>query len=406
MQLPSGKDFPKKSNIREKRFKMNILFCYSNWMNPNKGGVQRVSDTLAKYLVGKGHALFYLTFQKDEKDDYLFPAKLFSLPDPVFSSDRNLDFYHKLLNHLSIDFVVSHDSSNNNSKFFLNTGNHQAKRISLYHTDPLLGLNKPVNQQSNLRKFIFKVFPRLIHFIKVNKKKREIDFLLKNSEKLVFLSNEFIKQISAELKINSTKFIAISNPTSLSFNNEIYMKKKQVLFIARLELAVKRPDIMLHIWSKLQGKFPDWELLFLGDGPDRHKVEQIAKSLELKNVKFEGFVDPFPYYREASVICMTSEYEGFGLVLPEAMQFGLAPITFNNWCSLKDIIEDKKTGILVRTGDIDTYVLELSLLLSDQKLRERISLAAKEYSQKFQIDTIGPEWINLLDGLIQGKNNV
>lgn len=63
---------------------------------------------------------------------------------------------------------------------------------------------------------------------------------------------------------------------------------------------------------------PDWHLDIVGDGPDAAALKELAERLRLSNVSFEGFRNPAPYYRRASIFCMTSTFEGFGLVLPEA----------------------------------------------------------------------------------------
>lgn len=370
-------------------------------MNPNEGGVGRVSDILAKYFVSEGHRLYYLNFEYDEKDNYIFPAEIFLLPDTEFFSNVNLDFYHNLLYQLSIDLIFNHDSSNNRSKFWLNTGKHHAKIISLHHNDPLYGLNRRSDLSRGLRGFLFKTFPLIFYYLKVLIKKREINYLLKKSDRLVLLSDEFKLQIKRDLKINSIKIKAINNPI-ISYNIQSSdIKSKQILFVARLELSQKRPDKMLKIWACLQNKYPDWKLLFLGDGPDRTNVEEMSKSMELKNVSFEGFVDPVPYYKESAILCMTSDYEGFGLVLPEAMQFGVVPITFNNWISLKDIIVDYETGILVRTDDLTDYVTKLDHLMSDVYFRNRISANAINHAKKFQIDKIGLKWIRLIEDVFK-----
>ena len=385
---------------------MNILFCYGNWMNPNCGGVQRVSDTLAKYFKSKGHKLCYLTFQFDANDKYVFPSTIYHLPDSIFFSDLNLSYYHQLLRDLSIDIIVNHDASNNRCKLWLNTGKQTVKKVSLYHTDPLHGIYQLVGLSRYIGnrlpgKLILKCLSSIFPYIKILRKRKEIRYLLNNSDKLVLLSDEFKKQIWNKLKISSLKISAISNPFILRPYKSYTAKKKKILFVARFELSVKRHDQILRVWSYIQNKFPDWELLFLGDGPDRKKVEEISKSLHLHKVRFEGFVDPDAYYSEASIICMTSDYEGFGLVLLEAMQYGVVPIAFNNWASLKDIIVDDVTGLLVKSGDLSDYSEKLAKLISNDVFRNSIATNAREYIKRFQIDTIGPKWLTLFDELME-----
>ena len=376
---------------------MNILFCFKNWMNPYNGGVPRVSDTLAKYFGDQGHIMFYLTHHRDICDAYHFPAKVFNLPNPDLFSRENLSYYHKLLKENLIDLIVNHDASNDRSRFFLNIGNHPAKKISLYHTDPLNGLYTTSDFSGKARKMLSEIFPKVIYSMKIIRKRREIRFLLKNSDRLILLSEQFKQQISKELKIKSNKIQAISNPL-LSYGQFIpENKKKQILFVARMDLLVKRPDKMLMIWSVIQNRHPDWELIFLGDGQDRKKVEDMAVSMKLLNVRFEGRVDPIPYYKDASIICMTSDYEGFGLVLLEGMQFGAIPVAFNNWISLKDIIIDMVTGIIVPTNDIQQYVEKISILMSDENMRMSFSYNAIDQAKKFEIEKIGPKWIKLIE---------
>lgn len=383
---------------------MNILICYRNWMNPNMGGVQRVTDTLVKYFISQGHKLFYLTYIVDDKDTYPFPAIIYHLPDPDFFSRSNIDFYHNLLFKLEIEIVINNDSSNTRSKLWLNTGKHSAKKISFYHTDPFYGINKIASifgdiRNPFLRDLIIRNFSGMVRIMKIQIKKRKILFLIKNSDKLVLLSDEFINLMRKEFNINSLKITAISNPCTLYGSQLSGIKKKQLLFVSRMEIYNKRPDRMLQIWAHLNTKYSDWELVFLGDGPDRNKIEEMARFKEIRNVRFEGFVDPVPYYKEASIVCMTSDYEGFGLVLVEAMHFGLAPIVFNNWASLKDIITDQETGILVECGNISEYVAKLDMLISNDVLRNRISSNAKEHSKQFWIETIGPKWEKLFKDL-------
>ncbi|GAF03246.1 glycosyltransferase [Saccharicrinis fermentans] len=366
---------------------MNILFVYQNWLNPNRGGVGRVADSLAMYLVQNGHRVYYLMHEYDENDTYKFPAQIFTLPHGDFFSATNVQFYHHVLHEKHIDIVLNHDASNERSKFWLETGASKARKVSLYHTDPLHGLNR------NMR--LGKVVQICVKALKIFGYRKVIGTLLKNSDKLVLLSQEFKKNMSKELKINSSKIVAISNPCvfeEVKFNNP---KKKQILFVGRLDWSSKRPDIMLRIWSHLYRIYSDWELLVLGDGPDRVKTQELARELKLERIFFKGFVKPEPFYKEASIICLTSDYEGFGLVMPEAMQYGVVPIAFNNWPSLKDIVVDGENGVIARQNDIPDFVAKLELLMSDATQRASIALRAKDSVKKFHIGVIGPQWIEL-----------
>jgi glycosyltransferase involved in cell wall biosynthesis len=96
---------------------------------------------------------------------------------------------------------------------------------------------------------------------------------------------------------------------------------------------------------------------------------------------------------------MTSDYEGFGMVLIEAMQFGVVPISFFNWSSLQDIIIHDKTGILVKSDNLNDYINKLLELMGNAKLRMTLSTNAAEHAKKFDIEIVGPKWLKLFENI-------
>ncbi len=365
---------------------MNILFCYGNSMNPMKGGVQKVSAIITKYLVSHGFNVFYLSHSEAKDEFYQLPVKRFLLPDKDFFSKSNGSYYHSLLTELSIDIVVNHDASNTRSKLFLNTGRIAVKKVSLHHNDPLARLNSVFYRTG--RKWIPAWLTRLIKIARI---RSEISYLLDNSHHVVLLSDSFVHDLKRYAWLTSRKFIAIPNP--IESNDEgTTSKKRIVLFVGRMEMKQKRPDQLLKIWSSLQQQFFDWELIMLGDGPDLEQVKSLTKELKLDRVSFKGFVNPIDYYKRSSIICVTSDYEGFGLVLVEAMQFGVVPVAFDNWASLKDIIPDATMGYRVPSGNRALYIERVASLMRNEELVNSMSKRAMEYSRQFDISIIGEKW--------------
>ncbi len=369
---------------------MNILFCYGNSMNPMKGGVQKVSAIITKYLVSHGFNVFYLSHNEANDEFYQLPVKRFLLPDKDFFSKSNGSYYHSLLTELSIDIVINHDASNNRSKLFLNTGRIAVKKISLHHNDPLARLNSVFYQTR--KKWIPTWLTRLIKIARI---RSEISYLLKNSHRVVLLSDSFVQDLQKYARLTSSKLIAIPNPIE-ECNEETSLKRQIVLFVGRMEMKQKRPDQLLKIWSILQHQFLNWELIMLGDGPDIEQVKSLTKELKLDRVSFKGFVNPIDYYKRSSIICVTSDYEGFGLVLVEAMQFGVVPVAFDNWTSLGDIIPDATLGYRVPSRNIDLYIERVASLMKNEELLNSMSKRAMEYSRQFDINIIGEKWKALL----------
>jgi glycosyltransferase involved in cell wall biosynthesis len=364
-------------------------------MNPNIGGVQRVSDILAKYLMKKGYNVYCLTFLEHD-DSYSPPFNIFSLPDKEFFSKTNLKYYHNLIKTLKIHVIINHDASNDRSRFFLNTGNLQVKKISFYHQDPIQGFNaKP---KHFLLKLIYSISPKLSIYLRILKRIDRLNFLITSSDAIVYLSERFCSDLWDCYRLKSDKFKVIPNPIT-TINSISAQKLNKIVFVGRLEFEQKRPELALEIWSRLANVFPDWEFIFLGDGIDRLQLENQVLTRNIKNVSFKGFVDPVPYYQEASIICMTSEYEGFGIVLVEAMNVGVVPISFSNWSSIHDIITDKENGILVENDNIEIFTRELKHLISNESFRSQLSINALKTSRNFDIEVIGPKWIDLIENI-------
>ena len=130
----------------------------------------------------------------------------------------------------------------------------------------------------------------------------------------------------------------------------------------------KKPYRVLYAWQQIQVHLSDWELLLVGDGPWLDRLKQLSLKLKLKRVQFCGFQDPMPFYQKASILWMTSNFEGWGLVLTEAMQFGCVPIAFNSFGSISDIIDNNQSGCLVPPFNIRQFVYKTLALIQSGKL--------------------------------------
>lgn len=125
-----------------------------------------------------------------------------------------------------------------------------------------------------------------------------------------------------------------------------------------------------------------------------------VKKHNLSRVSFEGTQEPSGYYKRASLFMMTSLYEGWGLTLTEAQQFGCIPLAFSSYASLPDIITDGENGCVIDEGNDVEYIQRMKALMDDKKMR--ISMASKsiESSHRFENAKIVEEWHKLISGLI------
>lgn len=385
---------------------MNILFIYENAINPMTGGVERITFLLANYLESNRCSVFFMSLLNpfSTSDD----RQVF-LPDPTNpTSDQNIAFYLKFLAKNSIDVVINKSGTNADiSKLSFHCKPIGVKLISVVHNS-LLG---SVKHYSSTRKSKFNrlhlgfLLPftdlKLVkHFMLQMYKfmySKHYVALCRLSD-LVILESEKFKQELAFLVDNSrlNNVIGISNFLSID-RAPIEEKRKEVLYVGRINTSQKRVDLLLNIWSLVHKQFPDWSLRIVGGGEEFDFVKELSARLELRNVQFFGYQDAKPYYESASVICLTSSYEGFGISLIEAMSRGVVPVAFNSYLSVTDIVDDKVNGFLATPFDIQEYAEILASLMSSKEILGRCSLEAVQSVEKFDLSIIGKKWLSIIN---------
>lgn len=167
--------------------------------------------------------------------------------------------------------------------------------------------------------------------------------------------------------------------------------------MGRIDYNQKRVYRVIDTWAELEAKFPDWKLTIVGDGCARKDIEKQVREYGLQRVSFEGFQEPKPYYECASILMLTSEYEGFPLVLAECMSFGVIPAVYNSYSAVGDIIADGKDGFVIPYHK-EGYRAEeaadmLAGIMGDDGKRKAMAVAAIEKSKEYSVEKIYGEWM-------------
>lgn len=233
-----------------------------------------------------------------------------------------------------------------------------------------------------------------------------IRYVYRNSDKYVVLSKGFIKSFQDYTGLrNTSKLIAIGNPITLETETGPFAKKKQILSVGRLDKENKRTNRIVEAWEQAANDYPDWELVLVGDGPHRPELEEYVRSRQIPRVTFAGRQgDVRPYYRESSIFMLTSDLEGFGLVLVECMSYGVVPIVYGSYVSVFDIIDNGTSGIITPMPYSQEKTVErMRELMANDNLRRQMALAAKEKAKFFSLASICAQWACVL-GTGQRKN--
>ena len=169
--------------------------------------------------------------------------------------------------------------------------------------------------------------------------------------------------------------------------------RRRVLAAGRFEYQ-KGYDMLIEAFAQVHAKHPDWELRICGHGKLRPQFEQAIAEHGLGDVvELPGPSEDLPGEMEqASIYALSSRFEGFPLVLLEAMGKGMGVVAFDCPTGPRDIVEDRRNGILVPPKDPDAFAAGLLALIEDEELRRRCGAAAAETAHEYTIEAVGPRW--------------
>lgn len=365
------------------------------------GGVENAIATQASMLVNKYDVEIISLY----KQDYEIPFKLDKKVNVVYLMDTvsNKEEFIISLKKLKIvktikeGFKALYILINKNRKIIKYIINTDAKIIisTRYEFSKLLnrfGRNDTIKISEQ---HVYDVSKNYIN--KLNKLKN-IDYLMPVSKNLAR---------SYEGKVNiKLKYI----PLALNYypkDNEVnYANNKNLIAIGRLD-KVKGFIVLITIMENLVNKDSEIKLNIFGDGPERENLQNLIKEKHLeKNLKLWGFRSHTfirDYLKNSSLYLMTSFEESFGLVVIEAMSYGVPCIAFDSAKGVLDIV-NKDNGYLISDRNINNYsrkILEhFSLSLKE---KEKLSCKARESSKKYSEMNVKIEWVYFIQELLNIK---
>lgn len=380
--------------------KMKIAYCIPGIYA--SGGMERVLSLKANYLASLGHEIhiivtdggnkppyfaldklvtlhqLFIDFEEPYRYSFIYRIWLYKLKMIKFKKDLN-----KCLCQIKPDITISLLRRDIN---IINEMTDGSIKVGEIHFDRLHYRN--FNAPSWLPSIIY----TFVQHQWMNSLIRE----LRKLSKFVVLTHE-----DAAYWPELSNLVVIPNPTSFFPNEVSDCTAKQVVAAGRY-VEQKGFDYLIAAWRKVVDLHPDWVLKIYGDGWMREQLQQQIFELDLTKKCYlkHTVVDIATKFQKSSIFVLSSRFEGFGLVIVEAMACGLPVISYTCHCGPRDIISDGVDGLLVSNGDIDELAKNINKLIEDEMCRQQMGKMARLKAENYRIERIVAQWITLFEALL------
>lgn len=378
------------------------------------GGQEVVTSVLASCFIRHGHHVSIASFKqpnntmvaRTDTHVHFYTLGNFECSNNQISNLRGILIQEKIdivINQWGLPYIPI--KVLNKAKEGLNI-----KTISIYHNSPdsnarIKEVDIAISNTSNpLKRLILRGKKEIFHQVT----SKSMRYVYNHSDLYMVLSPSFIEKFKVFTGISHPdKLLVQTNPVTIDSNGFRYIKKnkqKEIIYMGRIDYNQKRVYRVIDTWKELEKKYPDWKLTIIGDGPERANLERQAKALNLKRISFEGFQPPNAYYERASILMLTSDYEGFPLVLAECMSFGVIPVVYGSYSAVYDIIKHKENGMIVQPqkGNFPKQEMaaQLSFLIDNEELRNAIAQEAIRTSKEdYSLEAIYQSWEKVFNQL-------
>lgn len=223
-------------------------------------------------------------------------------------------------------------------------------------------------------------------------------------DRYIVLCPEYKDEICEVLKLpreQADKIVSFINTIDLKPSPTL-TKDKVIVFVSRISLVQKRFDRMVKIWKRAASRLPEWKLRIYGSGYDQWILERMVRSRGIERLELCGYeTDLDKIYREASIVCLTSTFEGWGLVLAEGQNDGVVPMVFDCCAGVRRIVgTDGHAGRLIEPFDIDKYADELVALCQDEQSLKAMQQRCIDKRYDYAPDVNDEAWSRLLGDLL------
>ena len=231
--------------------------------------------------------------------------------------------------------------------------------------------------------------------------RRRVEACIDRIDALVVLTERDRHDYIEESPWPPGKISVIANAVQCPLRSPVVERRKVVVAAGRLT-PQKGFDRLIDAFVPVARTHPDWQLHIFGKGPDRGSLKKQIKRREMSShVRLMGWEDHLDQvFSEASILALSSRFEGLPLVVIEAMNQGLPTVAFDCPTGPRELVTHGETGLLVPNGDVVAFSRALTRLITNSPLREIMGQAALIDASRYQLSAVGPQWESLFKAVL------
>lgn len=377
---------------------MKIYYIYTALVT--KGGADRVITEKANWLAEHGHEIAIIT------DTQMGREPVFPLSPKVRLIDLAVDFsqeyghgffvriwmYYKLMRQYRrmVTDVLMKDrpdiviSTLGRDISFITKIKDGSIKIGEAHTTKHFIRNFHLLEQRNV---IFKYLTKFFRW--------HMDRQVNRLDALVVLTSQDEHDWGDKIPI-----YVIPNSFPFYPDKPSLCENKQAIIVGRYNSA-KGYNYLIDAWKIVYQKHPDWIINIFGSGEYKDRVRKQIQDNGLQDVVIMN--NPIDHimeeYLKSSIYVMSSVFEGFAMVLLEAMSCGLPCVSFDCPYGPRNVITDGEDGILVEYLNSQALADNICKLIENEELRKRMGRQGRHNVLRFSRETIMPQWVELFKSL-------
>ena len=385
---------------------MKIAYIYPAFINI--GGADKIIISKANYMAERwGYEVYLITDSQNGLEPF------FPLSEKVHLVDLDINFFQqyqygplkRLMVYLRLmrkyKRALTQTLAQIRPDIVISTFSRDAKFVNLYKRYAKAAIAEVHTTKKNIRalpnlRLKGGVYKLLAAYIE-----HQLNASAKKFDEVVVLNT-----LEEELWRPVRPVRVINNAVQYYPEEENPLLAKSVIYVGRAEYE-KAPDRLIEVWRLVAQRHPDWTLRMFCTGAmlDELKAKVQEYGIEQQVLFMPPTKDMEHEYMTSSLCVLTSRYEGFPVVLQEAMGCGLPCVSFNCPSGPRYIISDGEDGFLVDDGDIAAFAEKVFLLMDDEGLRRRFGRSAKEHMGRYSKEVIMAQWQELFQQLTKGGDH-